>query len=246
MRFIVEGQKLYLYGDPVVVADGTQNFVLLQFEFDQSWEGYEYVVQLKQSDQTLNLVLPKTNEVYLPPEIHHGMLYIMVLGFSTDGNVRGTTNAYEQFIELSGLIDDGTVPIPPTPDLYSRLLDRIREAEENIALINSVTAQATTLDFGSPATANVVVEDGQMQIVFGIPAGRPGDRIEDVSVVDNRILITLLDGTQYEAGSLEANVVRVQGIIDLPAVGRFNTIYIVSDIRAAYTFNGYPSWFPYL
>lgn len=240
MRFIVNGQELYLHGDPVVVADGTQNFVQLTFEFDPSWEGNNKVVQLKQSDQTLNVVLPDTNTIYLPPEIHHGMLDILVLGFTDVGDVRATTNAYKQFVEKSGLIDDGSVPIPPTPDLYTALLKRIAEAEANIALINDINVEATTLDYGMPATADVVVSDGQMRIEFGIPSGRPGDRIEDISVVDNKVLITLLDGTKYEAGALEANVVRVQNVSDLPSVGRYNTIYIVSDDRMAYTFNDEP------
>ena len=217
------------------------NFVTLDFRFSDDWTGYQRVVRLAQDDQALNLVLDADNKTMLPGEIHAGWLYVSVYGYKENEPEKATSKPLRVYVDACANLEDGLDPVPPTPDLYSQLLYRIAEAETKFDQMMGMVALAEGVPYGEPAYAQASVENGVLTLRIGVPGGRPGDRITDISVDEqNRITITLLDGTTYLAGSLEAQVIRVQDILDLPSVGRFNAIYIVSNTRKAYTFNDEP------
>ena len=92
MRFVVEGQSLYIHGTPVVITEGSAEFVVLSFTFSDEWHGYEKVVQFKQGDLLLNAVLNSEGKVYLPHEIHRGVVYLSVFGYKAGYADRARVN----------------------------------------------------------------------------------------------------------------------------------------------------------
>ena len=241
MRFVVEGQSLYIRDITTVIAEGSVEFVVLSFTFSDDWHGYEKVVQFKQGDLLLNAVIDSEGKVYLPHEIHRGAVYLSVFGYKAGYADRATSEPIALDIKESLLCEEGSTPIPPTPDLYSQLLAEIRDTSTKLDQFSGVRAQAETLLYNEPAYARVEVENGFMTLYIGVPGSNPGDRITNISVdEENKIIITLADGTVYTAGEFQENIIRVQDLQDLPSVGRFNAIYVVSNTRKAYTFNEEP------
>lgn len=241
MKFVVEGQSLYVHGDPGVITEGSVDFVSLCFTFSPEWTDYEKVVQFKQDDLLLNAALNSEGKVYLPHEIHRGTVYLSVFGYKAGHEDRATSEPIALDIKESLICEGGDTPIPPTPDLYSQLLAEIRDTSTKLDQFAGVRAQAETLPYNEPAYARVEVESGVMTLYIGVPGSTPGDRITNISMdEENKIIITLADGTVYAAGELQENIIRVQDLQDLPSVGRFNAIYVVANTRKAYTFNEAP------
>ena len=122
--FRITGQKIDLERREVV-ADEQVAFVNLLFLFTPEWEQIDKVAQFKQGENVYNVHIGRGNvaQCTLPAEITNGQTSISIFGYHDE--VRATTATLEFRVCRSGFSDSGSVPIPPTPDLYAQLLKKI-------------------------------------------------------------------------------------------------------------------------
>ena len=128
-KFLVKNQSIEIL-EREVLADHQIQYVQFKFIFDGDWKKFHKVVQFTQCDETYCMVLGYDGTTcYLPPELHVGAVKMSVFGYDaeSDTTVRATTVPVTLNIRSSGFVGDDP-PIPPTPDLYTQLLQKIGEA----------------------------------------------------------------------------------------------------------------------
>lgn len=133
LKFFVRQQKIEILKREVIASDQIA-FVTLKFTFDGDWKKFHKVVQFTQCDETYNRVLGTDGlSCLLPAELHAGAVKMSVFGYDAENTegLRATTVPVTLHIRQSGFVgDDPDSPIPPTPDLYAQLLQRIGEVED--------------------------------------------------------------------------------------------------------------------
>lgn len=70
----------------------------------------------------------------LPSELHAGAVRMSVFGYDAENinGLRATTVPVTLNVRPSGFVGDGTDEVPPTPDLYAQLLQKLDEKAESI------------------------------------------------------------------------------------------------------------------
>lgn len=133
LKFLVRQQKIEILEREIIASDQIA-FVTLKFTFDGDWKKFHKVVQFTQCDETYNRVLGTDGlSCLLPAELHVGAVKMSVFGYDAENTeeLRATTVPVTLNIRQSGFVgDDDNSPIPPTPDLYTQLLQKIGEAEK--------------------------------------------------------------------------------------------------------------------
>lgn len=128
-KFLVKQQKIEII-EREVIADQQISFVNLKFIFDGDWKKFHKVVQFTQCDETYNRVLGTDGiSCLLPSELHAGAVRMSVFGYDAENinGLRATTVPVTLNVRPSGFVGDGTEEIPPTPDLYTQLLQKLEE-----------------------------------------------------------------------------------------------------------------------
>ena len=131
MKFLVKQQKIEALEREVIASDQIA-FVSVKFVFDGAWKTLHKVVQFTQCEETYNLVLGiDRTTCLLPAELHPGAVKMSLFGYDaeSDTTLRATTVPVTLHIRPSGFVEDGTTPIPPTPDLYTQLLKKLSEMQ---------------------------------------------------------------------------------------------------------------------
>lgn len=133
-KFLVKQQKIEVL-EREVIADHQIAFVNLKFTFDGDWKKFHKVVQFSQCDEIYSIVLGfDGTSCKLPAELHAGAVKMSVFGYDaeSDTTVRATTVPITLNIRESGFVGDDDTPIPPTPDLYTQLLQKIAEIQSGV------------------------------------------------------------------------------------------------------------------
>lgn len=133
-KFLVKQQKIEIL-EREVIADKQISFVNLKFIFDGDWKKFHKVVQFTQCDETYNRVLGTDGtSCLLPSELHAGAVRMSVFGYDAENTngLRATTVPITLNVRLSGFVGDGVEEVPPTPDLYAQLLQKLDEKAESI------------------------------------------------------------------------------------------------------------------
>lgn len=133
-KFLVKQQKIEIL-EREVIADKQISFVNLKFIFDGDWKKFHKVVQFTQCDETYNRVLGTDGtSCLLPSELHAGAVRMSVFGYDAENinGLRATTVPVTLNVRPSGFVGDGTDEVPPTPDLYAQLLQKLDEKAESI------------------------------------------------------------------------------------------------------------------
>ena len=130
LKFLVRQQKIEILEREIIASDQIA-FVTLKFTFDGDWKKFHKVVQFTQCDETYNRVLGTDGlSCLLPAELHAGAVKMSLFGYDAENTegLRATTVPVTLNIRQSGFVgDDDNSPIPPTPDLYTQLLQKISE-----------------------------------------------------------------------------------------------------------------------
>ena len=130
LKFLVRQQKVEILEREIIASDQIA-FVTLKFTFDGDWKKFHKVVQFTQCNETYNRVLGTDGlSCLLPAELHAGAVKISVFGYDAENTegLRATTVPVTLNIRQSGFMgDNDNSPIPPTPDLYTQLLQKISE-----------------------------------------------------------------------------------------------------------------------
>lgn len=128
VKFLVKGQNIETLEHEVIAADQIA-FVKIHFVFDNSWKPLHKVVQFTQDEITYNRVLGTENtSCFLPAELTAGTVKMSLFGYVAEATetVRATTIVKTLHIRPSGFEGENS-NVPPTPDLYQQLLEKISE-----------------------------------------------------------------------------------------------------------------------
>ena len=129
IKFLVKGQNIETLEHEVIAADQIA-FVKIHFVFDNNWKPLHKVVQFTQGAFTYNrLIGYDGTSCLLPSEITPGSVKMSIFGYDTASKetVRATTVIKSLNVRPSGFEGESETPIPPTPDLYQQLLEKISE-----------------------------------------------------------------------------------------------------------------------
>ena len=132
IKYLVKGQNIETLEHEIIAADQIA-FVKIHFVFDNSWKPLHKVVQFSQDEFTYNRVLGfDDTSCLLPSELTPGAVKMSLFGYdaSASETVRATTVVKTLNIRPSGF-DGESCNVPPTPDLYQQLLQKISEKGGN-------------------------------------------------------------------------------------------------------------------
>ena len=155
MKFLVKQQKIEALEREVIASDQIA-FVSVKFVFDGAWKMLHKVVQFTQCEETYNVVLGIDGTTcLLTAELHPGAVKMSLFGYDaeSDTTVRATTVPVTLHIRPSGFVEDGTTPIPPTPDLYTQLLKKLSEMQTGANGKDGRSAYEIAIENGFVGTA---------------------------------------------------------------------------------------------
>lgn len=110
------------------IADKHINANTVHWEFCERWDGMTITAQFTQGEKTYDVLVDEvTKTTTLPNELVAGDVDISAFGEHPVTKVRITTVPVKKRIDKSGFVGDGETPIPPTPDLYSQLIDKVNK-----------------------------------------------------------------------------------------------------------------------
>ena len=128
IKFLVKGQNIETLEHEIIAADQIA-FVKIHFVFDNNWKPLHKVVQFTQDENTYNRVLGTVEtSCFLPLELLAGTVKMSLFGYdaASSETVRATTVVKTLHIRPSGF-EGGNSNVPPTPDLYQQLLQKISD-----------------------------------------------------------------------------------------------------------------------
>ena len=128
IKFLVKGQNIETLEHEIIAADQIA-FVKVHFAFDNSWKPLHKVVQFTQDESTYNRMLGnEETSCFLPSELLAGTVKMSLFGYdaASSETVRATTVVKTLHIRPSGFEGENS-NVPPTPDLYQQLLEKISE-----------------------------------------------------------------------------------------------------------------------
>lgn len=128
IKFLVKGQNIETLEHEIIAADQIA-FAKVHFAFDNNWKPMHKVVQFTQDESTYNRVLgTEKTSCFLPSELLAGTVKMSLFGYdaASSETVRATTIVKTLHIRPSGFEGENS-NIPPTPDLYQQLLQKISE-----------------------------------------------------------------------------------------------------------------------
>lgn len=155
MKFLVKQQKIEVLEREVIASDQIA-FVSVKFVFDGAWKTLHKVVQFTQCEETYNVVLgTEGTTCLLPAELHPGAVKMSLFGYDaeSDTTLRATTVPVTLHIRPSGFVEDGTTPIPPTPDLYTQLLKKLSQMQAGANGKDGRSAYEIAIENGFVGTA---------------------------------------------------------------------------------------------
>ncbi len=147
-----------------MVASGGVNEDVIEFEFDELWDGFDTVAVFYRSKREVFHKKIVDNRCTVPSEVlrAQGVFYVGVMGVKD--NVTRTTNVLRYELE-HGAITVGVEPPEPTPSIYEQILETVKSTEQ-IAQSVRDDADAGRFD-GAPGPQG---EQG--------PKGDPGEKGE--------------------------------------------------------------------
>ena len=169
IKFLVKGQNIETLEHEIIAADQIA-FAKIHFVFDNSWKPLHKVVQFTQDEITYNRVL-RTEETscFLPAELTAGTVKMSLFGYDAEATetVRATTIVKTLHIRPSGFEGENS-NVPPTPDLYQQLLQKIQSASKGT---DGKSAYEIAVEYGFVGTETEWLES--LKGVDGLP-GKDG------------------------------------------------------------------------
>ncbi len=162
-----------------MIASGGVNEDVIEFEFDELWDGFDTVAVFYRSKRDVFHKKIVDNRCTVPSEVlrAQGVFYVGVMGVKD--SVTRTTNVLRYEIE-HGAITAGVEPPEPTPSIYEQILKTVKSTEQ-IAQSVRDDADAGMFD-GAPGPKGDPGEKGET----GAP-GPKGDPGSDASVTAENI-----------------------------------------------------------
>ena len=170
--------KIAAQTNDTVYICGNSDFVI-KFDFDDEWAEHECkTARFVIAGRFIDVVF-SNDECHVPVISNTHNFVVGVYA----GNLQTTTPAY---VPASKSILCGTeVPAPPHPDVYEQMKELFEAglneawesanaAKEAQDAIEGMTATSETLDVGAKAKVTKSVQNGVVNLHFGIPSGEDG------------------------------------------------------------------------
>lgn len=177
-------------------------FSVIEFTFSEEWKNFTKIAQFKQYSNAYNVEITD-DQCYVPSELLVGKCSLRIRGYSKDQqDVIATAN--ELILTcVQGFESGGVPPVPPTPDLYQKLI-------ANVFPINPKTGNvlAAKVDIsGSPLASSLEWVDlatvsSTAQVYKGIASKSateiilqcsPSDIITSIKELNKAVLIIQTD-----------------------------------------------------
>lgn len=134
-KIIINGDQAHLYSHPKPVPRGQSQFSRIQFEFSAEWDNFTKIAQFQDSSNRCYNVEVSGDVCFCPSELELGSVFVRVKGYpkNSESPVIATANEI-CLIVVQGFQSGGQPPIPPTPDLYQKLLEQFKSESGGSAL----------------------------------------------------------------------------------------------------------------
>lgn len=112
-----------------MVASGGVNEDVIEFEFDELWDGFDTVAVFYRSKREVFHIKIVGNRCTIPSEVlrAQGVFYVGVMGVKD--SVTRTTNVLRYELE-HGAITVGVKPPEPTPSIYEQILETVKSTKQ--------------------------------------------------------------------------------------------------------------------
>lgn len=168
MRAIVDGQNISV-PDRFLVVSGSVGIYYCEFEFDETWSGWDKTAVFEGSGVTMDSVI-SDGQAQVPWEtlVDNGLMRVGVYG--TQGAKRMPTVWSEKFVVRLGT-PQGSIGTEPTPSVYAQILDVANTAKETAdeALEKAETAQDSAKASAEDAEAWAVGQRNGEDVSSGDP-----------------------------------------------------------------------------
>lgn len=128
IKLSLSGQTLRWKTAPVQIAADSVEQVAVEFVRGEDWREMLLTAQFTSGGKTYSVYLGEENRCFLPPQIVPGELSVSVFGVSGETK-RSVTKPLITEVVKSGYVKDGETPLPPAPDLYNQIAERVSAAE---------------------------------------------------------------------------------------------------------------------
>lgn len=126
-KIIVQKDQARLYGRPYPIPQGQSQFSEIEFSFSEEWANLRKIAQFEQKGEPYNVDI-SDNRCFCPSELVKGWVNIRVKGYPEDTTSAVIATANEITLPVSmGFKSGGTPPVPPTPDLYQKLVEEFSD-----------------------------------------------------------------------------------------------------------------------
>lgn len=128
--------------DDFKVVSSSKNYLYAEFDFvTDDWNGVNTKTALFRSNKIVKQVLLDANDCCLVPwEVleNDGFMEVSVFG----GNLI-TVNIAKVRVYESGYSSDGSEPEPPSPDIYTQIIEDVDNVKQDVVAIDARTQVAT-------------------------------------------------------------------------------------------------------
>lgn len=104
------------------------NAIEIKFYLDRSWDEYSLRLQVTKDTTTYNVLL-ENNKAYVPADIETGEWNVSIIG-EKGTEKRNTTIPATFKVVDGGYVEGGSPAVPPEPDLYQQLIEKIEEGND--------------------------------------------------------------------------------------------------------------------
>lgn len=140
-KIIVQNDQARLYGRPYPIPQGQSQFSEIEFSFSEEWANLRKIAQFEQKNGPYNVDI-SDNKCFCPPELVKGWVNIRVKGYPEDTTSAVIATANEIILPVSmGFKPGGTPSVPPTPDLYQKLIGEFSDKVQSDWNQNDPTAK---------------------------------------------------------------------------------------------------------
>lgn len=142
-KIIVENDTMRFYSTPAPIPVGGSQWSKIFFMFSDEWEDLRKIAQFRQGELKINVDIDSNNFCYVPNEMlpdMRGELSIVGYPQDTASAVIATANSLMlNFVQ--GFESGGEPAVPPTPDLYQKLIKEFAEKQQSDWNQNDESAQ---------------------------------------------------------------------------------------------------------
>ena len=205
------------------VTSGSVNVYEVQFAFSSAWDGLDKTAVFKAGSGQISVVLDELSKCVIPWEVLENpkrTLYVGVYG-TKDGNVVLPT-IWADIGTIHEGTTTGTNAQPPTPDVYSQILDVANKAQK---IAQSVRDDADAGKFdGEPGPEGKPGPPGE-----GVPGIDPDDEGKYLGVLDGAPAWMLGGSGSGNVSSPEIAMIRVMDLADYEVLETKNpnTLYLL-------------------